>query len=222
MKPYVVQSFKNDFGEIANAWIIDDEHRRGSPNPHNLPSGYTEYEYIEASGTQYINTRYVPNSDTEIIATTQRTAVQSYSGSDWGTLSAPKAITAGSYWSWGSATDRSANAYNPDSPFGPLTTRVNISGVYDLLNNKVVDFGTVTWATGDNPVFLFARNNNGFAERYCKVKIFYWAASENGAKKVEFIPARRNSDGVLGMYETVSGTFFTNDGTGVFTGESAS
>ena len=198
--------------------IIMADAKSTKPNPHNLPSAYTEYEYIEASGTQYINTGYVPTADTEIIATTQRTAVQSYSASDWGTLSAPKAITAGSYWSWGSATDKQNGAYNPDSPFGPLTTRVNISGVYDLLNNKVVDFGTVTWVTGDNPVFLFARNNNGSAERYCKVKIFYWAAYENGTKMVEFIPARRNSDGVLGMYETVSGAFFTNAGTGSFTG----
>ena len=28
------------------------------------------------------------------------------------------------------------------------------------------------------------------------------------------IPARRNSDGVLGMFDTVSGRFFTNSGTG--------
>lgn len=198
--------------------IIMADAKSAKPNPHNLPSGYTEYEYIEASGTQYINTGYVPNSDTEIIATTQRTAVQSYNASDWGTASAPKALTAGKYWSWGSASDKNSNSYEPDYPFGPFTAKVNINGVYDLLNHKVVDFGTVTWATGDNPVFLFARNNNGSAERHCKVKIFYWAAFENGTKMVEFVPAKRDSDNFLGMYETVSGAFFTNAGTGSFTG----
>jgi len=32
----------------------------------------------------------------------------------------------------------------------------------------------------------------------------------------DFIPARRNSDGVLGMYDTVTQTFLTNGGTGDF------
>ncbi len=198
--------------------IIMADAKSTKPNPHNLPSAYTEYEYIEASGTQYINTGYAPTADTEIIATTQRTTGQSYNASDWGTTPTPKAYTAGSYWTWGSANDKTSNFYTPDYPFGPLTARVNIQGVYDLLNNKVVAFGTVTWATGDNPVFLFARNNNGSADRYCKVKIFYWAAFENGIKMVEFVPAKRNSDNILGMYETVSGAFFTNAGTGSFTG----
>lgn len=198
--------------------IIMADAKSAKPNPHNLPSGYTEYEYIEASGTQYINTGYVPNPDTEIIATTQRTEVQSYNASDWGTATAPKAQTAGRYWSWGSASDKSLNIYDPDYPFGTFTAKVNINGVYDLLNHKVVDFGTVTWATGDNPVFLFARNNNGTADRKCKLKFYYFAAWENGTKMVEFVPAKRNSDNILGMYETVSGAFFENAGSGVFTG----
>ena len=32
----------------------------------NLPSGYTQVEYIESTGTQYIDTGYIPNNNSEI------------------------------------------------------------------------------------------------------------------------------------------------------------
>ena len=35
--------------------------------PVDLPSGYTQVEYIQSSGTQYINTGYTPNNNTRIV-----------------------------------------------------------------------------------------------------------------------------------------------------------
>lgn len=183
-----------------------------------LPSGYTEYEYIEATGTQYINTGYVPTNDTEIHAITMRTAVQSWQKWDWGVIGGPKVLTAGAYWSWGSANDKQASNYNPDTPYGPFVVKVNKNGVYDSLGTLRGNFGTLTWTEGNLPIFLFCGNYSGTADKFCKVRFYYWAAYENGTKMVEFIPALRRSDNELGLYETVSGTFFTNAGSGVFTG----
>ena len=39
---------------------------------------------------------------------------------------------------------------------------------------------------------------------------------ENDTLVRNFIPARQNSDGKIGMYDTVTNRFFTNDGTGTF------
>ena len=64
-----------------------------------------------------------------------------------------------------------------------------------------------------------ARNNNGTAERMAKEKMRYFSASENGVKKIELIPAMRNSDGALGVYDTVRGVFLENAGAGSFLGE---
>lgn len=47
----------------------------------------------------------------------------------------------------------------------------------------------------------------------------YFSASENGVKKIELIPAMRNSDGALGVYDTVRGVFLENAGAGSFLGE---
>ena len=38
-----------------------------------LPSGYTQYEYIESSGTQYIDTGFKPNQNTRTVIDFQAT-----------------------------------------------------------------------------------------------------------------------------------------------------
>lgn len=191
----------------------------GGGGTHNLPSGFTEYEYIEATGTQCINTGYTPVSDTEIIATMERTEVQSYQSTDWGVTPTPKATSGGTYFSWGSATDKSSSTWwNPDSLFGKKTIKVNKNGLYDLAGTVRVSFGTPTWTSGNLTIHLCCRNNNGTQERFCKIRVYYWAAYENGTKMIELIPAMRNSDSALGMYDTVSGNFLTNAGTGTLVG----
>jgi hypothetical protein len=48
-----------------------------------------------------------------------------------------------------------------------------------------------------------------------KGKVYAARAYKNNELKFNGIPAK-NSDGVVGMYDLVSGQFFTNQGTGVF------
>ena len=140
----------------------------GGGGTHNLPSGYTEYEYIEASGTQYINTGYVPTNASDITYTFQRTASgQSYNGVEFGSQSSPKCIASGRYFGWGSAVDKTGN-YDPDQIFGPMTINVKSSGCYNLVAGKAVDFGTPTWTSGTNALYIAARNNAGTAERFAK------------------------------------------------------
>ena len=190
----------------------------GGGESHNLPAGYTEYDYIEATGTQYIDTGYVPNADTEIIYTFQRTASQNFSACEFGVTPAPKVVLAGRYISLGSKTDK-IGEYYPDSVFGYSTIRVNRSGLYDMIGRKIIDISDTTANTGALSLYLMARNNNGTAERKAKEKMRYFSASENDVKKIELIPAMRNSDSALGVYDTVRDVFLTNAGTGTFLGE---
>lgn len=191
----------------------------GGGGTHNLPSGYTEYEYIEATGTQYINTGYVLTENSEIVLTSMRTASQSYNSCEFGVQPTPRFVLAGIYGNWGSATDKSSNAkYNPDSVYGKKVVKINKNGIYDLNNTLAVSFGSPTWTSGSLPLYVLARNNNGTVERNLKAKLYEFIIYENGVKTMELIPAMRNSDSVLGLYDTVSDTFFTNAGTGAFTG----
>ena len=62
---------------------------------------------------------------------------------------------------------------------------------------------------------LFARNNTYIDAGSHQI---YYVKLWNGSNQLIFhgIPAKRNSDNVLGMWDTVSKTFFTNQGTGSF------
>lgn len=72
--------------------------------------------------------------------------------------------------------------------------------------------------TSTNTYKLF---NNGCAggcgDKAFVGRIHYFKLYVNNTLVFDMIPARRNSDDVLGMYDIVSGQFFTNVGTGSFT-----
>lgn len=84
--------------------------------------------------------------------------------------------------------------------------------------NKNTKTGTLNDPyTSTNTYKLF---NNGCAggcgDKAFVGRIHYFKLYVNNALIFDMIPVRRNSDGVLGMYDIVTGTFFTNVGTGSF------
>ena len=62
---------------------------------------------------------------------------------------------------------------------------------------------------GDANYDYGALNVSGSKIKYCKI----W---QSGTLVRDFIPVKRNSDNVIGMYDTVTNTFFENAGTGTF------
>lgn len=63
--------------------------------------------------------------------------------------------------------------------------------------------------------YLFRRRNNASA---FSGKIFaFWAKDNNGNFIANYVPCYRKSDGVIGMYDTVSRSFFTSANSGTFT-----
>ena len=71
-------------------------------------------------------------------------------------------------------------------------------------------------------VFLFANNSGGTAAsasyRVCNLyscKMYKDSTLENMVR--DFVPCYRKADSVVGLFDLVSNTFFTNAGTGTFT-----
>ena len=65
-------------------------------------------------------------------------------------------------------------------------------------------------------MFLFARNGGGSVQNPMQGRMYYFRIWNNESLIKNLLPAQRISDGVIGMYDTVSNTFFTNSGTGNF------
>ena len=68
-----------------------------------------------------------------------------------------------------------------------------------------------------NSIALFCNHTTSSFSQKASVAYKYFKIKDNNKVVFWCIPARRNSDSVLGMYDLVTDTFFTNGGTGTFT-----
>ena len=205
----------------------------GGTEQRNIPSGFTQVEYLESSGTQYIDTGIVLKSEATITTVGQNAQSSVGTGpySFWGFMgdsTMPR-------WGWSIyqnkwLTDLNATSQNP----ALINTNKHIfkNTCYynnnDLLYDSLLDGNSIfasaqsvqsppTYTSNTLSAYLFARNNNGTASNFLNCRIFSYEIVQDGIKVLSLIPCRRNADNVLGMYDTVSGNFLTNAGTGTFT-----
>lgn len=189
----------------------------GGTEQRNLPAEYTQLEYIESTGTQYIDTGVVPKTTLSIkikynilqLASSNNIAIFGSISSQTGLFSGVAGSPSVYYINTG-ATSLS------DIPFAFNTIREE-----EYINDTMIRDG-VTYTT--DPIIennismtLFGRNTGSEIARIGTLRIYYFTLYDNGVLIQNLIPAKRNSDNVLGMYDTVSGTFLTNAGTGTFT-----
>ena len=175
-----------------------------------LPSGYTELTYIESTGTQYINTGIVPNNNTKV----KYTFASAANDSDparilWGSR------TSGTYQT---STDQFYAGCTPNNNqcWYYSATQQNVLSSY-IPNKKytfeVINTNATTAAT--QPIYLFGLNNIGTAAPNPDWRVYSFEVYDDSVLIRNLIPAK-NSSGVVGMYDTVSGQFFTNSGSGSF------
>ncbi|MBR6838779.1 MAG: hypothetical protein IKM94_04400, partial [Alphaproteobacteria bacterium] len=184
-------------------------------NAYGLPSGYTALEYIENTDSQYINTGITVNSGTTVIATFQGTdddrgAVFGYDQDYTGTM---MQCYNGKWRVNNTTTDL------------PCTTKATVDITWtDDTSGRHVSTATINGITVPTytnsrtyrTLMLFQGNGWDNANNYWTGgKIYSLNITQNNTLVRNFVPAR-NSSGVIGMYDTVSGRFFTNAGTGTF------
>ena len=192
-------------------------------------SGYERIEYLQASGTQYIDTGYIHDNSTKVDMRIKFDSVspqyQSFYGARNSTADTAKGF---SLWLNYAKFRRAfgASAANIDSH------TVTTSTIYDIHLDKsgactaTPEGGTAIAlgsATQGGPLtftdFLFAINQNasagGRAPQFQTRAKLYSCKIFSGTTLVrDFVPVRRTSDGVLG--DLAHGTFYTNAGSGSF------
>ncbi|MBO7508972.1 MAG: hypothetical protein J6T57_01705 [Alphaproteobacteria bacterium] len=187
-----------------------------------LPAAYTQLEYLESTGTQYIDTGIPATQNTGVsvkyafTALTRQTYIfGSYSPHYYLGINSAGANMIGSYGPSGGNTVGGIPI--SDVVIGqPYVYNLNYnnSGVSEFVDIQTRQLPQITFsAAANNPIKLFCGDTN---TRISHSRIYYMKITNGSSLVRNFIPARRNSDGVLGMYDTISRTFFTNDGTGNF------
>ena len=199
----------------------------------NLPAGYTELEYIESTGTQYIDTGYKPKTGDKIRIVYQYNSLTGGgSGYDavaiFGCTDEASATDAGNgvarVIQWENAINRIAWGSGTNSVVGNLTYNSATGVWYDLvcdngvftINDTQLGTTSANSFSANFSMYLFARNTGGTAGLITKGKIQIAQIWDNGTLVRNMVPAK-NSSGVVGMYDTVNDVFYQNAGTGTFT-----
>lgn len=195
--------------------------RKLASSSAGLPEGYTQVEYIESDGTQYIDTGYKANQDTRVvfdayILQTTTTAT--------GLFGCRQAMGSNGFYIYEQNGD--LGEYNDG--YGSLFTRdiplsASARHIIDKNKNKTYIDETIahTYAaqtfTAPVTLTLFAiQQSNGVDERMSVCRLYSCVIYDNGTIVRYYIPCT-NASGIAGLYDTVSGVFYTNAGTGSFT-----
>lgn len=188
-----------------------------NPVPDDL---YDTLTYIQSSGTQYIDTRVTPDRNTRVYIDFQLTTVEAcgiFGCRDSATnKNNTLLIDSGGKWNSGYNTANSISSLTADTNRHVLAKFLDITS----LDNTPILNGSYGSFTCSYNGLLFAYRNAGSVTGRSKMKLYraiIWNLNE--APLRDFHPAQRKSDSVYGLYDTVTETFYTNDGTGSFTGE---
>ena len=204
-----------------------------NPTPTILPSGYTPLEYIQSTGTQYIDTgAYITSNNllvkTKVYSTSTSATEQDVFGNQDHTTGRTVFGLSGAndgnrnnwflYSRYGAAA-AAPNTYTPAAQNQIFNIDVHIENgqkwlVVDGVATETIAATDIT--NSNRTVQLFANGKNAMTNAF-KGRMYYFQMWNNGTLVRNFIPARRNSDGAIGMYDTVGGTFYGNAGTGTFT-----
>ena len=185
---------------------------------NRLPSEYKEIPYLESSGTQYIDTGFIPNQNSRIVCDVQitDTATRHLFGarasSSEGAFFVPCLSATTIRADYGSQK----NTHTVRSVLDRMT--IDLDKTSCTIGGTSTAFTTETFSANAS-IALFASNTNGtiVVDTYkAKMRLFYCKIYDNGTLVRDYIPCKRNVDGKLGLFDLQNGVFYTNNGTGEF------
>lgn len=182
----------------------------------SMPTDYTPLEYIEGTGTQYINTGVIPTQSTsfsfgiymkEITGACIIGCIVNNDNNDYRIFNYNNQI----YWDMqssrliGTTNSFLANEY----------INFDVGNNYVKKNGATVLTGTtISSFTGDCPIQILRDNPTG-SSTCAKGRIYYLEIYNSGTLIRNLLPCK-NKSGAIGMYDTIEKKFYNNNGTGMF------
>ena len=184
-----------------------------------LPSGYTQKQYLEASGTQYIDTGIKAQGG--CYAEVEFEFSSSVSG--WHSIISGENANVNKSFKFfhngmtHGTVQNGSNYYDFSKSF-----QINQKYKACVSNGLVIDgeffqkFNKSTF-TSNNNIALFANiTGSATVEAYFTGRIYSCKMWIGGVITRDFIPCVRDSDDAAGMYDIVNDVFYANAGTGSF------
>lgn len=183
--------------------------------PGRLPSGYKELEYIQSTGSQYLDTGVKPNGSTRVTLEVESTVDGTFPFFGCRDSSASKKFI---LWQI-SSTQIRVDYGNSRTTYDVGTT--NEKTLADI-NKNTGFFGSVQLYTepvsfeGSYSILVLGQNTGGSVDtRKLSAKLYSFSVYDGENLIRELIPCI-NSDGAVGMYDLAQGAFYGNSGSGTF------
>ena len=188
------------------------------------PSTYQQVEWIQSSGTQYIDTWFIPSNTTKIeISMWWWSALQQFQTLFWARQA------------WSSTGKWFVLGYNTQYMYYAMFNKaidiqtmvlsfidgnnyiiqMSKDGIYQNWTKKY----TFTSATFTSPVSmsLFAMNDNWTVKEQWAFKMYYTKIWSNGTLVRDFIPCYKTSNNEIWLFDKVENKFYANSWTWTFT-----
>ena len=188
---------------------------------------YTPIEYIQSTGTQWIDTGFNVTPNTRLtmsMAPTSNTKQDWYFGCyDSSGLNFNMYFNNSSYYAF-SYQDDSSNTVSTSKSGTTSTINVDFNGkakTFTLSGGVSYSHSLSSYTATKgckNNLYLFAGNGYGSATAYgsCKMKLYSCKIYNDGVLVRNFIPVK-DENNVACLFDSVSSNFFYNAGTGTFT-----
>ena len=176
-----------------------------------LPEGYAEVQYIQSTGTQYVDTGFKPNQDSRVLIklSTSETGSHTVFGADIDWVDNGFALGVG-FTHYGKETG-TISGLNNGSPHEVDFNKNIIS----MDGNPVLTMGNSTFSVPHN-LALFANNRAGGIQEKTTMVLYYCRIYDGNTIIRDYIPCK-NAAGAVGLYDLIGQKFYGNSGTGVFT-----
>lgn len=184
----------------------------------DIPNAYQEVEYIESSGTQYIDSGVNAQSGLTLYSIFQsqnitQTRIVGASTGGYDAVRLALLTSAGD----GYLVNQYGTINNILSSYTLDTNKHSLENDNGTLKYDGIVIDTTTAQTFDiqKSLYVFASRSTTILTSY--IRIMCCSISNNNVLVRDFIPVYRKSDNVIGLYDLVNGVFYTNAGTGTFT-----
>ena len=193
--------------------------KAGESTGGSLPYGYQHVEYLQSSGTQYIDTGLKPIAnevaEVDFRFTSVPSSLQIFFGSRVTSSSKRYLLGCGTFsgiykYYCALGDDPNVQIANADTQRHTLKLST-VNGTVSIDGGTAMSAGT--FIDNNLNIHVFGLNQNGTSSYRATMRIY----GVRLGTRSRLMPARRLSDNVLGMYDTRRNIFLTNAGTGTFT-----
>lgn len=184
----------------------------------SLPSGYKRLEYIESTGTQYIDTRVSGGTNASFEMTARLVSTNAKNNNQFFSEVANFCSVNGTSSKFRVEITNGRYVWFTLTPSIKWKLKVNSDGsIYcnDALVGTLSGIAGKGWGSSyENWVFMTASDGINYAT---SAELYSLKMYTDGVLVRDFVPAKRLSDNAIGLYDNVEKKFYANAGTGTFT-----